>query len=125
MAMKRTIECDVCPASYTEESYGLGFPHWGAIQGVQTVEGDKHEMSLCPECLQKVMNYAISLQGETEDQFIIKLDKSDLVRKKREAAAAITKQKEVAKQRDTKALHKLRSDAATVFNVLATHGLAE
>lgn len=42
----RTITCEVCGQTYTEEAHGNGFPGWGALQGI-TLDGVDNP-TLCP-----------------------------------------------------------------------------
>jgi len=55
MAIKRTIECDVCGATEIEQAPETGWQGWGAIQGV-ALDGVANP-NLCPSCLGKVMQY--------------------------------------------------------------------
>jgi len=58
----RTIKCDICGISYTEDREGAGFPGWGALQGVSL--DDVSNPSLCPGHLAMFGEYADKLKQE-------------------------------------------------------------
>jgi hypothetical protein len=59
MAEKRTVICDICGASCTEESYGAGWPGWMGLKGVK-LNGTENP-DLCPEHRGQVMGFVDSL----------------------------------------------------------------
>ena len=64
MSLLRTIKCDLCGATYTEEDNGSGFPGWCIIQGIGLKEKKPDEpfeyghmnTTLCPEHTTKLTN---------------------------------------------------------------------
>lgn len=60
----RTIKCDVCGATYTEERDGAGFPGWGALQGV-ALDGVPNP-SLCPKHLQAAAQFVDDMRGNRD-----------------------------------------------------------
>lgn len=60
----RTIKCDICGESYTEERDGAGFPGWGSLQGV-TLNGTANP-TFCPGHLAQVADFVDSLEDDTD-----------------------------------------------------------
>lgn len=55
MPLLRTVECDICRSSYTEEGYGAGFPGWMNILGIE-LDGNS-QIWLCPTHMGKVADF--------------------------------------------------------------------
>lgn len=63
--IRRTIVCDVCGATYTEQSDGAGFKGWGALHGI-AIDGCANP-SLCPAHLNAVAHFVDRLKnGESK-----------------------------------------------------------
>ncbi len=60
MAEKRTIFCDICGASSTEEKHGDGWPGWMGLKGV-ALDGVENP-DLCPEHTKQVMDFVDNLK---------------------------------------------------------------
>lgn len=61
MTILRTIKCDVCGTSQTEENAGDGWQGWGALHGI-SLDGVENP-SLCNECLNRTASYVDSLKN--------------------------------------------------------------
>jgi len=55
MAIKRTIQCDVCGEQAEEQVANDGWLGWGALNGI-ALNGVPNP-SLCPACLSEVANF--------------------------------------------------------------------
>jgi rubredoxin len=53
--IKRTIQCNCCGLTYTEEEEGTGFPQWGQLSGIAL--NNKANPHLCPGCLKKIADF--------------------------------------------------------------------
>ena len=56
MSILRTIKCDICGKTQTEENPNEGWAGWGSLQGVKFDGIDNP--NLCPEHLEDIADYA-------------------------------------------------------------------
>ena len=62
MSVKRTVCCDICPVTYTEEKPNEGFPGWGQLIGIE-LDGVENPY-LCPEHLKKTAEFVDNMKEE-------------------------------------------------------------
>lgn len=55
MAIERTIKCDICGATATEENKDGGFKGWTGIMGI-ALDGVPNP-SFCPSCSKDILNF--------------------------------------------------------------------
>lgn len=78
MGVIRTVSCDVCPATYAETDFGLGFPDWSIVDGVaaqelkegESMTSENMKTHLCPHCTGRVANFITSIQEEEKSSFV-------------------------------------------------------
>ena len=65
MGIRRVVFCNIkdCNKESTEEYHGKGWPGWGLIKGKKDTETGEEEFYLCPDDLNTVFDFALSLGG--------------------------------------------------------------
>ena len=63
MSQRRTIACDICGETYTEEAFGLGFPGWAQAAGI-TLRSDRQNPDLCPQHAERLAEFIATLWSE-------------------------------------------------------------
>jgi hypothetical protein len=56
MSIQRTIKCNFCTASFSEQGFNLGFPGWGHIVGLINKETGEDTAHVCPDCMKRLVN---------------------------------------------------------------------